>query len=119
MIYVWKNLEGLVPNSGVEIANMNERQGRKVKVPSLQAGGRQAIQTLREASFQIDGARLFNKLPQKIREIKTHIDDFKSELDKYLSNIPDQPKMNDLVPAAVCRVTVRQSNSLLAWIQET
>ena len=119
VIYIWKNLEGLVPNSGVVCANMNERQGRKVKVPSLQAGGRQAIQTLREASFQIDGARLFNKLPQKIREIKTHIDDFKFELDKYLSNIPDQPKMNDLVPAAVCRVTVRQSNSLLAWIQET
>ena len=47
MIYIWKNLEGLVPNSGVEIANINERQGRKVKVPSLQAGGGQAIQTLR------------------------------------------------------------------------
>ena len=29
--------------------------------------------------------------------------------------IPDQPKMGSLVPAAVCEVTGRQSNSLLAW----
>ena len=119
IIYMWKILEDLAPNCGVELATANERLGRKVKIPKLARGGRQAIQTLREQSFQIHGARLFNCLPKKIRNMKLQQEEFKEALDQYLSQIPDQPRMNSLVPTATHRVTGKQSNSLLAWIQET
>ena len=118
-LHMWKILGELAPNCGVEVSPLNERLGRKVKIPKLARGGRQAVQTLREQSFQIHGARLFNCLPKKIRNMKLHQEEFKEALDKYLGQIPDQPRMNSLVPTATHRVTGKQSNSLLAWIQET
>ena len=119
IIYMWKILENYAPNCGVELAPENFRLGRKCKIPKLKPNGRCAIQTLRENSFQINGARLFNCLPKKLREIRKHQDEFKFELDLFLSKIPDEPRMNSLAPTAVCRVTARQSSSLLAWIQDT
>ena len=115
VIYIWKILEGYAPNCGVEVAQENARLGRKCKIPQIVQNGRKAIQTLREQSFQTDGARLFNCLPKKLREIKKDQDLFKFELDKFLSSIPDQPRVGSLVPEATCRITARQSNSLLAW----
>jgi hypothetical protein len=119
IIYMWKILEGLAPNCGVEETVLNERLGRKVKIPHLVPGGRHAVQTLREQSFQINGARLFNCLPKKIRNMKLNQDDFKEALDKYLGQIPDQQRVNNMVPTATHRLTGKQSNSLLAWIKET
>ena len=119
IIYIWKTLEDFVPNCGVSQAPLNTRLGRKCLIPSLKPNGRRAVQTLREQSFQVNGARLFNCLPKKLRDIRFYQDDFKSELDNYLSTVPDQPCVGSLVPEAVCRVTSRQSNSLTAWIQET
>ena len=115
IIYIWKILEGHAPNCGVEIAQENKRLGRKIKVPALLKNGRQAIQTLREDNFRINAARLFNMLPSKIRNIKHTQEDFKLELNIFLSIIPDQPRMGDLTPTATDQVTGRQSNSLLAW----
>ena len=118
IIYVWKILEGYAPNCGIEVAQTNERLGRKVKIPSLLRNGRQAIQTLRENSFQINGARLFNSLPKKIRNMKYNQEDFKEALDKYISEVPDQPRIGSLIPAATDRQSGRQSNSLLAWTHD-
>ena len=114
IIYIWKILEGYVPNCGVTSENENKRLGRKVKIPSLSKNGRQAVQTLRESCFQINGARLFNCLPKKVREIKVYQDEFKEALDEYLGTLPDQPRIGSLVPTATDRLSGRQSNSLLA-----
>ena len=103
IIYVWTTLEGFVPNCGVEVTEENIRLGRKVKIPNLNKNGHQAILTLRESSFQIHGARLFNNIPNKVREIRKYQDDFKEALDDYLSSIPDQPRIGSLVPAATDR----------------
>ena len=119
IIYIWKILEGYAPNCGVEMSHENARLGRKCKIPNLAKNGRMAIQTLREQSFQIDGARLFNCLPKTIRAICQDQDVFKCELDKFLSSIPDQPRVWSLVPEALCRITARQSNSLLAWTNQS
>ena len=89
IIYIWKILEGYAPNCGVEVALENARIGRKCKIPHLVQNGRQAIQTLRESSFQINGARLFNCIPKNVREIRQCQDEFKEALDNYLSTIPD------------------------------
>ena len=105
ILYVWKMLAGVVPNCGVELAQPNERLGQKCKVPKLVQNGRQAIQTLREQGFQVNGVRLFNSLPKTLRNMNTNQDDFKSELDKFLSKIPDQPRLGGLVPEATCRLT--------------
>ena len=70
-------------------------------------------------SFQINGARLFNCLPKKLRDFRFYQEDFKLELDKYLSSVPDQPRVGGLIPEAVCQVTCKQSNSLIAWTHDT
>ena len=119
VIYIWKILENQAPNCGICLAPENTRLGRKCKIPRLEQNGRCAIQTLREQSFQINGARLFNCSPKRHREVRKDQDDFKYKLDIFLSSIPDEPRIGSLVPTAVCRVMARQSNSLLAWIQET
>jgi hypothetical protein len=116
--YIWKILEGQAPDCGVKLAPQNERLGRRCEIPKLKSNGRMAIQTLREQSFQVNGARLFNRMPNHIRDIRRSKDDFKEALDGFLCTVPDQPRMGRLVPTAVCRVTGRQSNSLLAWVHD-
>ena len=104
---------------GIKLSSENERLGRRLEIPRLKSNGRQAIQTLREQTLQINGARLFNIIPREIREIQTSKEDFKTALDKFLETIPDHPRMGLLVPGASNQITGRQDNSLLAWIRET
>ena len=108
-------LEEQVPKCGVKEAPANERLGRRVEVPSLRPGGRAAVHSLREQTFHISGARLFNILPKNIRNTKYSQDEFKMALDQFLATLPDQPRMGGLVPEALDQVTGRSSNSLLAW----
>ena len=96
VIYTWKVLQGLVPNPGLKEAPENEYLGRRCHLPKINHG-RQAIQTLKEPSFQVSGPNLFNSLPKKIRNMnKCTQDEFKLELDKYLQTLPDQPKIDGL-----------------------
>ena len=48
-----------------------------------------------EASFEVRGARLFNLLPRDVRNIalptSNSVIPFKTQLDNFLSSIPDQP----------------------------
>ena len=46
-----------------------------------------------DQTFQVNGAKLFNCLPAKIRNLtKVGLDEFKMALDKFLETVPDQPK---------------------------
>ena len=98
IISVWKCLEGLTPDCGLEASEEEGRLGRRCRVPALLPGGRAAVQTLREQGFQINGPRLFNQLPKKIRNIRRSQEDFKKALDVFLMSVPDQPRMAGLVP---------------------
>ena len=62
---------------------------------------------MREASFQMSGPKLFNKLPIALRDLtKCGLDEFKKQLDQFLTFVPDQPKCSGLTPAAqLCIVT--------------
>ena len=61
----------------------------------------QSIQTMMEASFQVSGPKLFNTLPKSLRDMtKCGPDEFKKELDKFLTFVPDEPKCPGLTPAA-------------------
>ena len=58
-----------------------------------------SIQTLKNHSFQTNGPVLFNLLPKAIRNMKKCTEEeFKEKLDTYLQNVPDQPKIDGLVP---------------------
>ena len=51
----------------------------------------------RESSHGVKGARLFNLLPADNRNFDSDsVDAFKSALDKFLSDIPDQPTVPGL-----------------------
>lgn len=56
-IYVWKILEGIVPNCGLEILSI-ERRGREVSIPEVK--GSQRVKSIRQNSFQVKG--IFSRL---------------------------------------------------------
>ena len=83
VIYIWKIINKLVVNPGIEINDdFGSRTGLTVKVPKY------SIQ-LREQSFFIKGPQLFNSLPVNVKEFpimnennsKLAIDAFKKKLD--------------------------------------
>ena len=81
--------------------------------------GPKGVQSLREKSFQIHGAKLFNSLPKNLRNSRGNdIEEFKSKLDKYLESIPDEPKVGEYIPSACDQITLKPSNSLICQTQK-
>ena len=96
IIYVWKALEGMVPNFTVEDSQIkcqtSLRFGRQCVIPRVTRTATDRIQSLREGSLSVNGPKLFNMLPQKLRNMtNVGLPKFKEELDKFLSVIPDEP----------------------------
>ena len=116
IIYCWKILENLAPNCGItEIPNSEEtRLGRRLEVSVPK--GTSLTNKLKNQTFQINGAKLYNSMPAKIRNLTTKStvlahcapgpDEFKAELDQYLALVPDQPRIDGLSPGV-------ETNSLL------
>ena len=116
IIYIWKILEGRVPNCGITAAH-NDRKGRLCTIPALKKCN-QSIKTLRENSFQVVGPKLFNCLPAKIRNTsKCSTEEFKMILDQYLAKIPDEPKLPGYTPAASNLYTGQPSNCLVDQVR--
>ena len=89
-MYVWKILEGRVPNVGIE-ANHHPRRGRLCHIRGSE-GSVQGIRTLIHHSFTHNGPRLFNCLPSDLRNLSNiSIDSFKRRLDRWLGGLPDHP----------------------------
>ena len=118
IIYTWKILENLVPNTGQvnqsDIrAYWHPRRGRTCFVPRVELRGSRHFQTIREASFGIRGPRLFNALPTTVRNLTgCSVESFKRCLDKYLSTVPDEPQIRGYTS-----VRRAESNSLLHMVQ--
>ena len=111
IIYVWKMINGLVPNfinptTRIKTRNAGRRgilcQIPKVK-PRLGAG-----YTLFKNSFAVKAATLFNLVPKEIREYTGSLPSMKSKLDIWLQKIKDEP-------ALPTYITYDQGNSLLDW----
>ena len=84
-----------------------------MKIPQIR-GTKGKIQTLREASFQVHGPRLFNSLPKSVRRItNVTVEEFKSSLDKLLELLPDEPKVGNYVPSACNILTASPTNSIV------
>ena len=97
VIYLWKILEGIVPNlstNGEIHAINNERQGRKCRTQKNILNSLPRIRKLRDSSFSTNAVKLFNALPKEIRNItECPVDAFKSQLDKFLGTVPDEPQI--------------------------
>ena len=115
ILYIWKILENIAPNCGIEVQNeTNTRIGRSCKIRKMK--GPPKIRTIRDSSFQCSGPRLFNSLPKEIRNLTNiTITDFKEHLDSYLTQIPDEPKVSGLTPSCLTP-DARPTNSLVHWI---
>ena len=90
IIYLWKIIEGLVPNLSAPITcTYSERRGRSCVVSHVNMG---RLGTLSYNSFRWRSIRMFNKLPKYVRIVSScSIDEFKSQLDKHLRSIVDLP----------------------------
>ena len=83
------------------------RHGRTIIPNTVVRAAPASVRQAREKSLGVRGARMFNLLPDSIRNINTsHVDYFKNHLDVFLASIPDQPTVTGLGRAA-------ESNSLL------
>ena len=101
-------LENLVPNFGIK-SGINPRTGRFCIVPHVRSTVSGRVQTIRFASLSVNGPRLFNVMPPCVRNIVgCSIEIFKAALDKYIVSVPDEPRVQALVPYCT-----RSSNSLL------
>ena len=110
ILYVWKVLQGLVPNPGIEELTANENRGRRCIVPFTR-------DKKRLESFNVIGPKLFNNLPKELRNMKCLLEDFKISLDTFLMCVPDEPPCPGLVPGATDMILSKPSNSLLHQVQ--
>ena len=107
-IYIWKILEGISPNCGIQVIN-SDRRGREIQIPQIKGNGK--YQTLRAGSFQVHGAKIFNSLPKSIRNLtKISVEEFKLSLDKFLQTLPDEPKLPGYIPSGCNQVTASPSS---------
>ena len=105
-IFLWKLSQGLVCGYNIEFKS-DARRGRMAVQKTVNWHCPAAIRNARESSLGVKGVRLFNSLPQEIRDISSDkVQKFKSALDKFLSTVPDEPTVAGRVRAA-------ETNSLL------
>ena len=95
IIYTWKIIEHLVPNVSHEEhrkvrAQFTSRFGRKCILPTYNGASRYS--TIYEGLLAVCGPKLFNVMPQHIRDLTIcSVDTFKANLDKFLCTVVDQP----------------------------
>ena len=110
VIYIWKILEGLVPDPipSLLLAKFNDRTGRKCAQQALPTQAPQRVKTLLACSLPFNGPKIFNALPRKIRDLTNcSVSKFKMELDNFLQTLTDEPPVTGYT--ANCRAT---SNSV-------
>ena len=100
IIYIWRILEGQVPNiSTVGLtpkitAKWHPRLGRECVIPTVKKTAPPDVKRLSYASLPVHGQQLFNTLPADICSItQCSVDCFKRKLDKYLWTVPDEPQI--------------------------
>ena len=93
IIFIWKCIQGHVEGYNLK-SSVSPRRGRLIVLPKYSSKSPAAVRQARESSLAVHGARLFNTIPQHIREISSDsVDHFKHELDQWLTTIPGQPSI--------------------------
>ena len=105
ILHTWKILCGMAPNDVGLKFYWNDRLGMKCVVPKLPSK-ESFLKSLKFNSFSSIGPRLFNTLPQYVKESGSFLS-FKLSLDKFLSSLPDEPPTPGYVTS--------NNNSILDW----
>ena len=105
IIFLWKVAQGLVQGYSSSFYT-SPRRGRLVHIPPYRNQSPPTVKRARETSLKVNGAKLFNIIPQHLRDMSGSQDQFKHALDDWLKSIPDQPT----IPG---RQRPASSNSLL------
>ena len=69
VLYIWKILEGLSPNCGIQLKMEGGRLGIICSVQNRNTNAKALVQSMREQTFQVNGPKLFNSLPVKPRSM--------------------------------------------------
>ena len=93
VIFLWKIAEGLVKGYEVGFSELdNGRRGRTALPKPYIHTAPAAVKRARESSLSVKGCRLFNLLPPEVRSMSgCTVDTFKTAVDDFLEEIPDQP----------------------------
>jgi len=113
-MYLWKILQGLVLNFGINW-EINERRGRYIIIPKSNYRHTAMAKIMRDQSLVVH-SKIFNSLPSDLRNSNQKLNTFKKKLDTFLEQIPDHPISPGLTPVLINPVTNKHSNSLLDWI---
>ena len=113
LLYIFKSIYGHAPSLGLKTTTDKTRNGIKIEIPKI-SGSVQSIISMKENSINIYGARIFNSLPNFLRNITNDFNLFKYCLDKYLEDIPDQPVLQNYSSHNLDK-NLWQSNCLLDW----
>ena len=114
-MFLWKCSVGLVDGYKLAFIN-NPRRGKLCVVRKVNQHAPIQVKRASDASLAVRGARIFNLLPQNIRDTlltsTKSVIPFKTKLDQFLSSVPDQPTIQS-------RKRPAQTNSLLDQIPMT
>ena len=106
IIHIWKISKGIIPNDLNLQFYQTSRFGMKCKIPKYNPRQRH-LSTIKTESFFSKGPALYNIIPEKIKSSQS-LNSFKSNLQKFLDKIPDNPPLPNYV--------ARNNNSLLEWV---
>ena len=96
ILYIFKILCNIVPNPGLSY-KYSSRRGKILQHPSVTSSNSHAA-TLSYHSFIRRAPRIFNSLPKDLRNSSGNMITIKKNLDKFLSFIPDEPKIPGCFP---------------------
>ena len=98
ILYIFKIIHGKVPNPGISF-KWSPRRGKVLTYPSVRSQSSKAA-TLLHHSFTRRAPRIFNSLPQCLRNLpaNTSADVIKSNLDRFLQCVPDEPRISGHFP---------------------
>ena len=122
ILCAYRVLIGLMEYHGFDV--FMERGGIKIRSKYNRYAPAQ-IKKIRHSSFFYKGPQLYNLLPTDLRQMEeidvpyqSHVDEFKKKLDKYLTNIPDQPSVRELNQSRaaannslICQIPVYNRNN--------
>ena len=116
-LYIYKMVHGLVPDLGLVRKTSKDptRAGSSLQPIQLRAETC-SIKTKLQNSILHQGVKVFNSLPQHIRDIPADLPTFKKELDNFLKTLPDQPAIPGFVPGSK-DLWGKPSNSIIDWIR--
>ena len=93
LLYAYKIMKGDVPNICLQF-KWSSRRGRMLVPPPVSRNSTCAAKTIRHNSYRSRVSRLFNSLPQALRNTDTQcsMERIKHLLDNHLGTVPDEPQ---------------------------